>query len=153
MDCLEVLVGLAFGWSMAIFHRHGICSDPKLKATEAPLYLGIAFFAGLYLNLSTAVVVIGICAALVRFLLKWFILRTGIRTATNLEVLTRIVPISHLPLPLIVSIHLSQFSGASTAFLLNCFCVGFVTNDLLVLAVASLERRGRRESNLEGEVS
>lgn len=145
MGSLEVLVGLSFGWAMAFVHKYGICQDPKLKATEAPIRFVVALFAGLCLQLNQAEIFIGLSLALLRILVKWCVLNIGVRKASRDEVLTQVIPISHLALPFTLSLYLSPFKNGETAFILNAFCVGFIANDFIALFLESLKKNSVKE--------
>lgn len=144
MKALEVLVGLSFGWAMAFVHKYGICKDPKLMATEAPIRFVVPLFAGLYIDLRQDVILLGVLLVLLRFIVKWCILSIGLRRASSFEVLTQMVPISHLALPITLSLHLSPFSNERTLFVLSAFCVGYIVNDLMALFFESVKRRSDR---------
>ncbi|NCN41142.1 hypothetical protein GW916_07815 [bacterium] len=145
MRSLEVLTGLGFGWVMAINYSYGICQDPNFRKSEVPLRLVVPFFAGLYLQLNGEVILIGSALALFRIVLKWFLVKSGLRTASKEEVLSQIIPISHLALPVTLCLHLSGYSNENTLFILNCFCVGFVVNDLFALTIESFSRRTEKK--------
>lgn len=150
LGTLEVLVGLSFGWAMAFVHKYGICKDPKLKATEYPLRFVVALFAGLYLQLDQWVIFIGLSLALLRIGVKWCVLNIGVRKASRDEILTQVVPISHLALPITLSLHLSVFSSGVTSFILSVFCVGFIANDFAALFFELLKKNpGKEEAVVE----
>lgn len=137
---LEVLVGLSFGWAMAFIHKYGICKDPKLRNSEAPVLFVVPFFAGLYFHPTWEVILIGLILALLRLSMKWYLLRIGVRKATLDEIFTLIIPISYLALPITLSLHLSPLSNENTLFILSTFCVGFIVNDLMALFLESFRR-------------
>lgn len=137
---LEVLVGLAFGWTMAFIHKFKVCDDPKMTRTAIPLKFIVSLFSGMYITLSLNVIIIGVLLALARFALKTLILNIGFRKASAEEVLTTIIPISQLALPITLSLHLSKFSNDDTSFILGCFCVGFIVNDILALILELIKK-------------
>lgn len=132
---LEVLVGLSFGWAMALIHKENVIKDPKLLESETSIRFVVPLFAGLYLELLFPAIIVGASLALLRLLLKWFIIRSGLRSASLSELLVRLLPLSSLALPIVMSLHLSPVSGAETLFILVAFCVGFIVNDLVALLV------------------
>ncbi len=145
MGSLEVLVGLSLGWAMAWVHKYGVCKDPKLKASEFPIRIVVALFAGLYLDLSATIISVGVALAILRLAIKWGILSLGFREASRAEVLSEVIPISHLALPIIFSLHLSPFTSSNTLFFLSVFCVGFVVNDLIALFLESFRQPSRKQ--------
>ncbi|MAV91130.1 MAG: hypothetical protein CL676_06885 [Bdellovibrionaceae bacterium] len=149
---LEVLMGLSLGWVTAFNYGYGVCRDPSLNASEGPILLVVPFFAGLYLHLNSEVILIGSALAVFRLLIKFMLLKTGMRDASRSEVLEQIIPISHLALPITLCLHLSGYSNENTLFILNCFCVGFVVNDLFALTIESFSRRSlKREEEVAYE--
>lgn len=147
MNSLEVLVGLSFGWAMAFVHKYGICKDPQLMASEAPMRFVVPFFAGLYLHLSFEIIAIGVALAFLRTIFKWLILSFGLRRASTEEVLSEIIPISHLALPITLCLHVSNFSNGNTLFILSCFSVGFIVSDIIALFFELVKRKSiKREA-------
>lgn len=140
MGDLEVLVGLGFGWSMAILHSYRVYNDPTLTRTYIPLEFIMALFCGMFIDLNVDIIIIGVLLAFARFALKAGILNIGLRKANIEEVLTTIIPISHLALPVMLSLHLSKFNNNDTTFILSCFCIGFIANDLLALTLELVKR-------------
>lgn len=151
MGDLEVLAGLSFGWAMAVMHNFRVFKDPKLVRTTIPVKFIISLFAGMFIELSASIVIIGLLLAVTRFALKALILNIGLRKATAEEILTTIIPISKLALPITLSLHLSKFSNEDTSFILSCFCVGFIANDLVALAL-EVVKRDKRSSKTAAEV-
>lgn len=136
MGSLEVLVGLAFGVGLALMiNKRNFLSDPVLVATEVPVRLIVSFFAGLELSLSPAVLQVGALLAVARMLIKWSLLKIGLRSAQPEVILSQILPISHFALPLVLCLHLSLRLGNASRFMLSVFAVAFVVNDLVNLAV------------------
>lgn len=148
MGVLEVLVGLSFGWAMAFVHKYGVCKDPKLRVSESPIRFVVALFAGLYLHLDQNVVLVGLSLAFLRVGVKWFVLNMGVRRASRHEVLTQVVPISHLALPITLAVHLSPYKSENTLFVLSTFCVGFIANDLIALFLESFKKKSVKEGGL-----
>lgn len=141
MGCMEVLVGLALGWTMAFTHKLGLTADGILKATENPVSYVVAFFAGLYIQLNPTVLVIGVGFALIRFFIKNLLLNTFPINRGSDDFISNNMPISSLALPIVVSLHLSPQQENITGFILSCFCVGFVTNDFIALVMEVLTTR------------
>lgn len=144
---MEILVGLSFGWLMAVVNRDDVVSDLVLSASKEPIDFAIPLFAGLYVKLSFEVIVIGLALALSRILVKYVVLYLGYKRTDRNEILTTIIPISSFALPVLLSLHLSPFRGDITYFILSCFCVGFIANDIFALSLEILKRK-----SLSGDV-
>lgn len=140
LEQMEVLVGLSLGWALSFIHKYGICEDPKLKSSDIPVRFIVALFAGLYIELSLSIFVIGICLAACRLLVKFLLLNTGLRRAEDIEILTSLLPIAKLALPFVLSLHLTGFDQAITTFILGVFCIGFIANDSFTLMIELYKR-------------
>lgn len=140
MGDLEVLAGLSFGWAMAVMHNFRVFKDPRLVRTTIPVKFTICLFAGMFIQIDTNIILVGLLLTIMRFGLKALILNIGLRKATTQEVLTTIIPISQLALPITLSLHLSKFSNEDTSFILSCFCVSFIANDIVALVLELLKR-------------
>lgn len=135
LGCLEVLVGLALGWAMAFTHKNAFASDDKLKASEEPVRYVVAFFAGLYVSLNPAILVVGVSFTVIRFFIKKLLLNTFPINHHSMDFITNNLPMSPLALPIVLSLHLSPLQGSLTEFILGSFCIGFIVNDVLSLIV------------------
>ena len=144
LNSMEVFVGLAFGVSLAILmKKRKWLEDPVLTLTETPVRLIVAFFVGVELSFSVGILQLGLLLAVGRLLIKWFLLRAGLRNASSEVVLFRILPMPSLALPLLLCLHFAGATTEASQYLLSVFAVAFIANDSINLGLEFWRRELR----------
>lgn len=142
---LEVILGLSFGCVMAFVHKYGVCADPKMGESLIPIKFVIALFCGLLIDINIPIIIIGTFLALTRIGLKALIL--SLSSQETKESLLSNMPISILALPIVLSLQLSVFKNEDTQFILSCFCIAFIVNDIAALVIEKTSLKNTNDKN------